>query len=196
MKIFDFLYGRKNITHKWVSNPDISVKVNLNPILFGGIALGESVDKLSYLGSSDNSYSTRNMYFLEYEKYGFDILLNENYTMQNVMIYIFNDIDKSDKKEMFFRKIMNLKNSQNFNGIWKHGNTVFNFDKFTTPSQIQNILGKPFKINKEIHKYNYLIYNYTFNNIEIQFSWVEKENNYLFESVEIGQKGTVFSATL
>jgi hypothetical protein len=49
MKIFDFLYGRKNITHKWVSNPDISVEVNLSPILFGGIALGESVDNLYIL---------------------------------------------------------------------------------------------------------------------------------------------------
>ncbi len=159
------LLGRKNRTADWpaILNSADVLQVNLDTHRFGGVAIGDPIDKLSFLGPAANCYQITEMY--HYPKQGFYI--TEDDGRLEAVIFLWNPAPEPS-----------------FVGQWVYDNQPFPIHAQTQPAQVEAMWGKPTKAYTE--EMGELVWLYQFSTVEWEFAWTPESS---LESIEMRELG-------
>ena len=160
------LRGRTNRTFSWQVEPALSetLTVDLTTHRFCGVAIGDPIDKLSFLGPADDPYEQKATY--NYYQRGF-YLVDDGGKLETVVFLLALD-DSMPKVKPFV-------------GRWLHNGRLLPITAQTQPHDLRRDWGEPF------HEYTEstgdLIWFYDFPGVEWQFAW---SNTGQLASVELG----------
>lgn len=159
------LLGRQpNRTFSWQATPGEPLTVDLTTHRFCGVAIGDSIDNLSFLGPSENPYERVHTY--NYFRRGF-YLVDDDGRLETVVFLL--ALDPSMPKV------------RPFEGSWLHNGRPLPITTQTQPQDLRRDYGEPF------HEYTEpegdLIWFYEFPGVEWQFAWT-KDGQLV--SVELG----------
>lgn len=160
------LRGRKNRTFSWQPQPALSetLTVDLTTHRFCDTAIGDPVEKLSFLGPADDPYDPLTLY--TYAKRGF---------------YLGEDDGKLESVVFILALDPSMPKMRPFVGRWLHNGRPLTITAQTQPKDLQGALGEPF------HEYAEsaadFIWFYEFPGVEWQFAWSKTTQ---LASVELG----------
>ncbi|MCI0396477.1 MAG: hypothetical protein L0332_19200 [Chloroflexi bacterium] len=160
------LRRRKNRTFSWQAVLALSetLTVDLTTHRFCGVAIGDPIEKLSFLGPADNPYDQFQIY--NYNKRGFYLAEDDGKLETVVFILVLDDF---------------MPEMRPFVGHWLCNGRTLTITAQTQPKDLQRDLGEPF------HEYTEsvgdLIWFYEFPGVEWQFAWSKMGQ---LASVEMG----------
>lgn len=160
------LLGRQNRTADWPATPNSVdvLQVNLDTHRFGGVAIGDPIDKLSFLGPAANCYQPVSVY--DYPEQGFYI--SEDDGRLDAVVFLWHSAPKPS-----------------FTGQWIYENQPCSIHAQTQPTQLQAIWGNPTKVYTE--DLGELVWLYRFPTVEWEFAWTRES---WLESIEMRELGT------
>jgi hypothetical protein len=159
---FNKMRGHKNRTFHWQAEAPLNemLTVDLTSHRFGGVAIGDPIEKLSFLGPSDNCYERSEIY--DYKKRGFYLVEDEG-KLETVVFLL-----KPDGKDA------------SFGGRWMGNGRSCIIMAQTTPESVGKIMGEPSQA--DIEPSGELVWLYQFPGLEWEFAWTEAGE---LESVEM-----------
>jgi hypothetical protein len=154
--------GYKNRTSRWQIDPAriAMLAVDLTAHRFGGVAVGEPIEKLSFLGAADNYYQQDEIY--DYGKWGF-YLVEASGRLEEV-VFLF---EGNSRRAVF-------------TGRWLLNGRECALDSQTAPREIRRLLGEPSEAYGEAT--GELIWIYRGGAAEWEFAWLEEET---LQSIEM-----------
>jgi hypothetical protein len=160
------LRGRTNRTFSWQAVPTLSetLTVDLTTHRFGGVAIGDPIDKLSFLGTAENPYEQIHTY--NYFRRGF---------------YLVDDDGKLETVVFLLALDASMPKVRPFVGQWLSNGRPLPITAQTQPQDLQQDLGQPFHEYTEVE--GDVIWFYESPGVEWQFAW---SNTGQLASVELG----------
>ena len=160
------LRGRTNRTFSWQPMPaqNETLTVDLTSHRFAGVAIGDPIDQISFLGPADNPYELVHTY--NYFRRGF-YLVDDDGKLETVVFLLVLDAA--------------MPTLIPFAGRWLHNGRPLAITAQTPPQDLRRDWGEPF------HEYTEpegdLIWFYEFPRVEWQFAWTQEGQ---LASVELG----------
>ena len=160
------LLGRQNRTADWpvIPSSDDALQVNLNTHRFSGVAIGDPIDKLAFLGPAANCYQRIKVY--DYPKRGFYITEDDG-RLESV-VFLWHPAPKPS-----------------FTGQWIYENQPRPIHIQTQPAQVQAMWGKPPKVYTD--DMGELVWLYQFATVAWEFVWTRESS---LESIEMRERAT------
>jgi hypothetical protein len=160
------LLGRQNRTAAWRSVPALNetLTVDLTTHRFGNVAVGEPIDRLSFLGPADNCHEQSEIF--DYSKRGF---------------YLVEDEGRLEAVVFILRPERSV---VSFAGSWVCDGRSRTITSQTRPQDIRWDLGDPSQTETEPD--GELIWVYEFPGVEWEFAWSPEQ---ALESVEMRLPG-------
>jgi hypothetical protein len=160
------LHGRQNRTAAWQAVPALNetLTVDLTTHRFGAVAVGEPIDRLSFLGPADNCHEQTEIY--DYKKRGF---------------YLVEDEGRLEAVVFILRPERGV---VTFVGRWVCDGRSRTITSQTRPQDIRWDLGEPSRTETEPG--GELVWVYEFPGVEWEFAWSPEQ---ALESVEMRLPG-------
>jgi hypothetical protein len=147
------LLGRQpNRTASWQATANDPLAVDLTAYRFCGVAIGDPIDNLSFLGPAENPYEQAHTY--NYFQRGF-YLVDDNGQLETVVFLL--ALDPS------------MPRVRPFVGNWLHNGRSLHLTDQTQPQDLRRDLGEPFHEYSE--ETNDVIWFYESPGVEWQFAW-------------------------
>jgi hypothetical protein len=160
------LHGRQNRTAAWQAVPALNetLTVDLTTHRFGAVAVGEPIDRLSFLGPADNCHEQTEIH--DYKKRGF-YLVEDDGRLEAVVFVLHAGPDVVP-----------------FVGRWVFDGRSRTITSQTRPQDVRWDLGEPSRTETEPD--GELVWVYEFPGVEWEFAWSPEQ---ALESVEMRLPG-------
>ena len=128
MGLRDLLFGTPDPTQSWIANPTVSLELDLDRHMLGGVRLGEPVERISGLGPPDNLKATRDG-CCEYKALGLQVGF---------------DGGRIDSFQLVFAEAEYLSGYTPFAGPIRHHGQALALDSNTTLDDFMARFGEPY----------------------------------------------------